>query len=269
MIRTHLHINDKTALRFYFQVHISQSSTVADHCITYALSDPKERAFQSECAHHHNDGCDRCELVSSTLDSIEAAFVAQASTLQEEEKEELTFTLKNAKVNIFAWKAHILRFIHQDHARVDAIDILKDGETVFVQNWAMKYLPRKYRESQTNWFGKRGILWHITVAFRKFEGQLELLTFAHIFRSCNQDSSAVVAVMEDVICQLEVVMPNLTRVFYRQDNAGCYHCGATIDCASNSGSRNGVQVERLDFSDAQGGKGACDRKAATIKAHVF
>ena len=101
-----------------------------------------------------------------------------------------------------------------------------------------------------------------------FEGQLELLTFAHNFRSCNQDSSAVVAVMEDVICQLEVVMPNLTRVFYRQDNAGCYHCGATIDCASNSGSRNGVQVERLDFSDAQGGKGACDRKAATIKAHM-
>ena len=25
----------------------------------------------------------------------------------------------------------------------------------------MKYLPRKYRESQTDWFGKRGIPWHI------------------------------------------------------------------------------------------------------------
>ena len=29
-----------------------------------------------------------------------------------------------------------------------------------------------------------------------------------------------------------------------------------------------LQVGRVDFSDPQGGKGACDRKAATIKAHV-
>ena len=30
----------------------------------------------------------------------------------------------------------------------------------------------------------------------------------------------------------------------------------------------GINVARVDFSDPQGGKGACDRKAATIKAHV-
>jgi len=30
----------------------------------------------------------------------------------------------------------------------------------------------------------------------------------------------------------------------------------------------GINVARVDFSDPQGVKGACDRKAATIKAHV-
>ena len=30
----------------------------------------------------------------------------------------------------------------------------------------------------------------------------------------------------------------------------------------------GIRIERVDFSDPQGGKGACDRKAATVKAHV-
>ena len=30
----------------------------------------------------------------------------------------------------------------------------------------------------------------------------------------------------------------------------------------------GIRVKRVDFSDPQGGKGACDRKAATVKAHV-
>lgn len=31
----------------------------------------------------------------------------------------------------------------------------------------------------------------------------------------------------------------------------------------------GIKVSRVDLSDPQGGKGACDRKAATIKAHVL
>ena len=30
----------------------------------------------------------------------------------------------------------------------------------------------------------------------------------------------------------------------------------------------GISVRRVNFSDPQGGKGACDRKAAFIKAHV-
>ena len=34
------------------------------------------------------------------------------------------------------------------------------------------------------------------------------------------------------------------------------------------GAATGIHVKRVDFSDLQGGKGPCDRKAATIKAHV-
>ena len=34
------------------------------------------------------------------------------------------------------------------------------------------------------------------------------------------------------------------------------------------GAVTGISVSRIDFSDPQGGKGPCDRKAATIKAHV-
>ena len=48
--------------------------------------------------------------------------------------------------------------------------------------------------------------------------------------------------------------------FLRQDNAGCYH--------NLMKTQTGVSVRRVDFSDPQGGKGACDRKAATIKAHI-
>ena len=97
---------------------------------------------------------------------------------------------------------------------------------------------------------------------------LEMMTFSHVFQSCNQDSPAVQAIMTDVIGKLKKVMPTLRTVYYGQDNAGCYQSGGTIIGAIQAGKSHGVTVQRLDFSDPQGGKGACDRKAATVKAHV-
>ena len=72
----------------------------------------------------------------------------------------------------------------------------------------------------------------------------------------------------DVIQQLKSIMPCLTTVYYRQDNAGCYHCGHVITSSSKLGQKEGIVLKRLDFLDPQGGKGACDRKAATIKSHM-
>ena len=170
--------------------------------------------------------------------------------------EELSFSVRQAKTNILPWKAHILRSINQDSSRIDILTLLDESSVLVVQDWAMKYLPRKYRESQTDWFGKRGIPWHISVAFRKISNQFQMQTFAHIFQTCSQDSCAILGVMVDVIKQLKTIISGLKKVSFRQDNAGCYHCGTTIVCASTLGAELG--------SVPQGGKGACDRKAASI-----
>ena len=124
-------------------------------------------------------------------------------------KEELVFRVKNAKTAILAWKSHLLRSVNQDGARVQLLEAIDESSVLIFQDWAMKYLPRKYRERQTDWFGKRGIPWHSTVATRREEGELQMLTFAHIFKSCSQDSCAVLAVMADVIRQLKIAYPGL------------------------------------------------------------
>ena len=132
----------------------------------------------------------------------------------------------------------------------------------------MKFIPRKYRESQPDWFGKRGIPWHVTVAMRKgSDGNCEMLTLCHVFKSCSQDSCAVLSVMSDTLKNLRVVMPQLQSVYYWQDNAGCYHCGNTIALVPMVGQLHGMTVKRIYFCDPQGGKGACDRKSAAIKSH--
>lgn len=132
----------------------------------------------------------------------------------------------------------------------------------------MKCLPTKYRESQSAWFGKRGLSWHISVVARKVDGKLQSQAFVHIIENCLQDTSAVVRILEHTLRTLNTEHPEITSAFLRQDNAGCYHNSVLLATCNVMKTKTGVSVRRVDFSDPQGGKGACDRKAATIKAHV-
>ena len=97
---------------------------------------------------------------------------------------------------------------------------------------------------------------------------MEMMSFVHLFESCNQDSCAVLAILNDVFGQLKGIMPQLKSVYLRQDNAGCYHCASTLVTARQVAELNDLCLSTMDFSEPQGGKGCCDRKAATMKSHM-
>ncbi|KAK3724021.1 hypothetical protein QZH41_003861 [Actinostola sp. cb2023] len=147
----------KRYLKGDFKVHISCSSTVPDHCRTHALSDPKDTDFHGVCDHALDGLCDRCDHLALTLNKTDKALDSVTGT--PEETDELLFNIKHAKQNIDAWKAHLLRSLNQDDAKLDILEDLDKNSVLLVQDWAMKYLPRKYRESQRDWFAKRGLPW--------------------------------------------------------------------------------------------------------------
>ena len=251
------------------QVNVSKQSNILDHCRAYALSDPRDKDYQIICTHDHLETCDRCYLLSSVLAEIHAIEKMSDSNVSSDVVEEVNFIEGQAKQHIWAWKAHLLRGVNQDEARITVIDAVDENSVLLVQDWAMKFLPRKFRESQGDWFAKRGMSWHITVATRRVENhELEMIKFVHVYQTCNQDGCAVLSVMKDVIGKLKLQLSHLKTVFYRQDNAGCYHCGALIVGASFTGCASRVTVKYLGFSDAQGGQDPCDRKAASIKSHM-
>ena len=135
-----------------------------------------------------------------------------------------------------------------DQAHLDVIDLL-NPETVFVVNdWAMKFLPQRYRESQTNWFGKRGISWHISVVYRGREGVLQWQAFIHVVQSCIQGSSAVSAIMQHVLATLKQEHPEINQAYFRQDNASCYHSSHTLLMCREISDSTGVKVIHIDFS---------------------
>ncbi len=197
--------------------------------------------------------------VEAVLDSLEDGAV----------KDEMKYDVSHYVEKIEAWKAHLLRSINQDQARLDILQDLNPESALLVLDWAMKFLPRKFREAQSDWFGKRGISWHITVAIRKTEDdKMQMLTFVHVFEKCTQESDTVLAIVDDVFSQLKSVAPEIKTVFLRQDNAGCYHSTSMLLSVQQLATKNNIHLSRVDYSDPQGGKGSCDRKAATIKSHI-
>ena len=69
------------------------------------------------------------------------------------------------------WKSHIVRSVHQDAAKTTVIDALSKTEALLIMDWAMKFLPTSYRETQRDWFGKKGKSWHITVAILRQDNE--------------------------------------------------------------------------------------------------
>ena len=136
--------------------------------------------------------------------------------------------VQKASEAIAAWKAHQLRSINQDRARLEVLEFLDPTCVLIVQDFAMKFIPAQYREAQSHFFGKRGISWHVSVCLRKVSGKLESQTFIHIFQSGLQDSTAVVLIMDHVLRLLKKQHPEIVSSFFRQDNAGCYHSAEII-----------------------------------------
>ena len=246
---------------------MTNSSQVAEHCIVYSLSEVAQKDYRNVCSHTHDECCDRCNALKVTLDVLTEK-VQEAKFPSADGHDETVYLTQSAKTAIQSWKCHILRSINQDQACTDVLDLLDDESVLIVSDWAMKFLPRKYRESQTDWFGKRAISWHISMIYRRLNRVLQWQGLIHIIQSCSQGSASVVCIMEDVLKTIKQDYPDTKKAYFRQDNAGCYHSNETITSCPAISQSTGVNIVRIDISDPQGGKGAADRLAVTCKAHV-
>lgn len=93
----------------------------------------------------------------------------------QEEKEELQHDISIAIDKIERWKAHILRAAHQDVAKDEILNSMSQKQALIIMDWAMKFLPMKYRETQGEWFGKKGLSWHVTAVITKPEEEFEVV----------------------------------------------------------------------------------------------
>ncbi|PFX21177.1 hypothetical protein AWC38_SpisGene14335 [Stylophora pistillata] len=251
----------KLYLKGEYKVHTSNSSEVADNCSVHALSDPSDKDFCQECDHQHDERCSQCDALDNVLVHIEN-LVHSAEFRKKEDKDDACYLCRTSVKAIHSWKSHQLRSVHQDQARIDAINALDEHSALIFSDWAVTFIPQRYRESQQDWFGKRGMSWHIAVVLRQIEGTLQSQSFVHLMQSSAQDSLTVVHIWQHILKAIKDEDAGISQVYMRQDKAGCYHSNPTILAADIIEKSTGVHIKQIDFSDPQEGEGSADRLAA-------
>ena len=78
--------------------------------------------------------------------------------LPEDVRDDALFISQTARDAINSWKSHQLRMVHQDNGRTDILDILEQDSALIVQDFAMKFIPAQYRETQRVLWQERDLL---------------------------------------------------------------------------------------------------------------
>ena len=77
-----------------------------------------------------------------------------------------------------------------------------------INDWAMKLLPMRFRETQSQWFAKRGISWHFSAVVHNSNhtectvvsaSEHTIHAYVVAIDSCKQDWFSVSCILEEVL----------------------------------------------------------------------
>lgn len=126
------------------------------------------------------------------------------------------------------WKKHILRTVNQDGACTEILRNLSKDEVFIEHDWTMKFLPMVYRESQSKWFAKRGINWHISVGSYLKKGVINSHTLVHLFDNATRGAVTSNAFLLNTFKKLHEINTILKKAYIRTDNSGCFQSYSSV-----------------------------------------
>lgn len=112
----------------------------------------------------------------------------------------------------------------------------------------MKFEPIKSRETQSMFYGKRGLSWHISVAYKRntTTNGYYMRTYVHVLDYAQQSSADFVAILINVLQNIKSECPNVNAAFIRSDNGACYHSAHTIAAIEHISAVSGIKIKRYD-----------------------
>ena len=112
----------------------------------------------------------RCDSFEHLLEAVKNKI--DSLNFDDQQRNRISFEYNYCEAAIYAWKTHLLRTGAQEEAKQGALHELDEETCLIIVDWAMKFLPLKYRESICEIFGKRGRSWHVSVVVTKRDDSL-------------------------------------------------------------------------------------------------
>ena len=161
------------------------------------------------------------------------------ASIPEEQRSRIKHEWKQSIDAIAAWKSHLLRTVNQEEGKQDALASLDAQTCLLIMDWAMKYLPQRYRERMSDFFGKRGKSWHVSAVITKpEEAKFEVESLTHIFDNCTQNSFAVASIVEYLLNTIKQESPEMKFVNFKSSAttaALCFSVFQALDSEQVSG----------------------------------
>ena len=138
-------------------------------------------------------------------------------------------------------ECHILRSENQEIAKQSFKQNLAEDSVFIVMDWAMKFVQKRFREKQCDWFAKRGMNWHVSCAIASDGKGNFFVSFCNqLFNSCSQDWFSVLSILESLLITVRSSNAKVKKAYLKSDEAGCYHNSQVIVAARDVGERVGV-----------------------------
>ena len=142
---------------------------------------------------------------------------------------------------------HIIQDCQQEKAKRDTLQNLGDKDIFWIKDWLLKILPRKFREPQQDYFGKKGMSQHVVIYMKK-DNNLHKYVYFTLLQKCDQNMAQTLSVMGHVCKQIKADFPNI--IYWR---------------ACHILKQNGFSLIKHDFNEPQKGKDQCDRESTVVQ----
>uniref|UniRef100_A0A0N5BBM9 C2H2-type domain-containing protein n=1 Tax=Strongyloides papillosus TaxID=174720 RepID=A0A0N5BBM9_STREA len=170
-------------------------------------------------------------------------------------------------LNIFNYQAHSIRIYHSEIVKNEILSNMENNSCMIIVDWAQKLLPFKRVETQAEYFGKRGISWHLSHVIGKISSSTVQHSFVHIINNdTKQDSACVLALFYNLISELKQF--GIKKIIIRSDNAACYKSNEIICNIPLIAQNLGVTISEYCFSETQFGKSHADRVCSIMKRRI-
>jgi hypothetical protein len=228
-----------------------------------------------ECTANHLGVCSRCfdsfTIFSKINELIEKVrLMPPRIPSLEDDIACFTYQLDICRQNLLEYRAHLVLKYDEREADKEELLNLQRHQCIIVCDWKMKILPMFYRETQQQFFGKRGTsMIGFMVIYHSPDDELhEKQVEFHFFLTddSTQDSTAVNAAKH--LLYKEFLPSHVKEVFFRADGAGCFSSNISKGLSLYWDKFCGIKEVSNRQSPAGGGKTNLDGMFGVFQRHL-